>query len=129
MASEEWQGFRSHVCPLRALLNNLTPRINGYCQWLGRSAEVWHGDVSQSQRQRILTDRPDILLTTPESLEAMLVSTKVDPRLLFSGPRPWWSMRSTPSPAMIAGGTCWECWNGCPGWPAAKCSGSDCQRP
>jgi ATP-dependent Lhr-like helicase len=86
MASEEWQGVSVlYVCPLRALLNNLTPRINGYCQWLGRSAAVWHGDVSQSQRQRILTDRPDILLTTPESLEAMLVSTKVDPRLLFSG--------------------------------------------
>lgn len=86
MASEEWQGVSIlYICPLRALLNNLTPRINGYCQWLGRSAEVWHGDVSQSQRQRILTDRPDILLTTPESLEAMLVSTKVDPHLLFSG--------------------------------------------
>lgn len=44
-----------------------------------------HGDVGQPQRQRILLHRPDILLTTPESLEAMLVSTKVDPRLLFSG--------------------------------------------
>ena len=86
MASEEWQGVSVlYICPLRALLNNLTPRINGYCQWLGRSAALWHGDVGQSQRQRILTDRPDILLTTPESLEAMLVSTKVDPRLLFSG--------------------------------------------
>lgn len=86
MASEEWQGVSIlYVCPLRALLNNLQPRIDGYCQWLGRTAAVWHGDVSQSARQRILGARPDILLTTPESLEAMLVSTKVDPRLLFSG--------------------------------------------
>jgi ATP-dependent Lhr-like helicase len=86
MAVEDWQGVSVlYVCPLRALLNNLTPRIDGYCQWLGRTAAVWHGDVSQSQRQRILVDRPDILLTTPESLEAMLVSTKVDPRVLFSG--------------------------------------------
>lgn len=88
MASEDWRGVSVlYVCPLRALLNNLAPRVNGYCQWLGRGAAVWHGDVSQGQRQRILTDRPDILLTTPESLEAMLVSTKVDPRLLFSGLR------------------------------------------
>ena len=86
MAAEDWQGVSVlYVCPLRALLNNLTPRIDGYCQWLGRTAAVWHGDVGQSQRQRILADRPDFLLTTPESLEAMLVSTKVDPRVLFSG--------------------------------------------
>jgi len=86
MAAEDWQGVSVlYVCPLRALLNNLTPRIDGYCQWLGRTAAVWHGDVGQPQRQRILLDRPDILLTTPESLEAMLVSTKVDPRVLFSG--------------------------------------------
>lgn len=86
MAEREWSGVSVlYVCPLRALLNNLTPRIDGYCQWLGRSAAVWHGDVAQSQRQRILAQRPDILLTTPESLEAMLVSTKVDPRVLFAG--------------------------------------------
>lgn len=86
MATEDWQGVSVlYVCPLRALLNNLEPRIHGYAQWLGRSAAVWHGDVAQGQRRRILTDRPDILLTTPESLESMLVSTKVDPRVLFSG--------------------------------------------
>ncbi|MCC9184854.1 DEAD/DEAH box helicase [Mycolicibacterium mageritense] len=86
MATEDWQGVSVlYVCPLRALLNNLQPRLNGYCQWLGRTAAVWHGDVSQAQRQRILTERPDVLLTTPESLESMLVSTKVDPRVLFSG--------------------------------------------
>lgn len=86
MASDEWQGVSVlYICPLRALLNNLQPRIDGYCRWLGRSAAVWHGDVGQSQRQRILVERPDVLLTTPESLESMLVSTKVDPRVLFAG--------------------------------------------
>lgn len=88
MASEDWQGVSVlYICPLRALLNNLQPRIHGYAQWLGRAAAVWHGDVGQPQRQRILAERPDLLLTTPESLEAMLVSTKVDPRVLFSGLR------------------------------------------
>lgn len=88
MASEDWHGVSVlYVCPLRALLNNLQPRIDGYGQWLGRSAAVWHGDVSQPDRQRILQERPDILLTTPESIESMLVSTKVDPRVLFSGLR------------------------------------------
>lgn len=88
MAEQDWQGTSVlYVCPLRALLNNLQPRLHGYAQWLGRSAAVWHGDVGPSARQRILRDRPDILLTTPESLEAMLVSTKVDPRVLFAGLR------------------------------------------
>jgi ATP-dependent helicase Lhr and Lhr-like helicase len=88
MATEDWQGVSVlYVCPLRALLNNLQPRIDGYAKWLGRSAAVWHGDIGQAHRQRILTDRPDILLTTPESIESMLVSTKVDPRVLFTGLR------------------------------------------
>lgn len=88
MAGEDWQGVSVlYVAPLRALLNNLQPRIDGYCNWLGRSAAVWHGDVNQALRQRILADRPDVLLTTPESIESMLVSTKVDPRVLFSGLR------------------------------------------
>lgn len=88
MAIEDWQGVSVlYVCPLRALLNNLQPRIQSYAAWLGRSAAVWHGDVGQSQRQRILVDQPDILLTTPESLESMLVSSKVEARTLFAGLR------------------------------------------
>lgn len=88
MAGEDWQGVSVlYVAPLRALLNNLQPRIDGYCNWLGRSAAVWHGDVNQALRQRILAEQPDVLLTTPESIESMLVSTKVDSRVLFSGLR------------------------------------------
>ncbi|WP_158726435.1 DEAD/DEAH box helicase [Tomitella fengzijianii] len=88
MADGGWEGVSVlYVCPLRALLNNLQPRLDGYCRWLGRSAAVWHGDVGPGARKRILAERPDVLLTTPESLEAMLVSTKVDPRVLFSGLR------------------------------------------
>lgn len=84
MAAEGWTGLSVlYVCPLRALLNNLHPRLETYTGWLGRSAGLWHGDTSQSRRQAMLRDRPDVLLTTPESLESMLVSTKVDARDLF----------------------------------------------
>ncbi|MFR9751684.1 DEAD/DEAH box helicase [Nocardia sp. 004] len=85
MAEQNWRGTSVlYLCPLRALLNNLGPRIHRYAQWLGRSAAVWHGDVGSGDRRRILSERPDFLLTTPESLEAMLVSTKVDARLYFA---------------------------------------------
>ncbi|MDF4251123.1 DEAD/DEAH box helicase [Streptomyces sp. WMMB303] len=86
MASKEWRGTSLlYVCPLKALLNNLLPRLETYAGWLGRSVALWHGDVSHTTRRRILRERPDILLTTPESLEAMLVSTHVDHRGFFGG--------------------------------------------
>ncbi|MEK8143646.1 DEAD/DEAH box helicase [Streptomyces sp. M10(2022)] len=81
-----WKGTSVlYVCPLKALLNNLHPRLETYAGWLGRTIELWHGDVTTAKRRRILAQRPDILLTTPESLESMLVSTHVDHRAFFSG--------------------------------------------
>ncbi len=79
MQEHRWAGTSVlYVCPLKALLNNLGPRLADYAAWVGRSASVWHGDVSQAARRGITRDRPDILLTTPESLESMLVSESVD---------------------------------------------------
>ncbi|GAB3504398.1 DEAD/DEAH box helicase [Amycolatopsis cihanbeyliensis] len=88
MEQRRWHGVSVlYVCPLRALLNNLEGRLASYAAWLGRTAAVWHGDVPTSERKRIQLDEPDFLLTTPESLEAMLVSTKVDARRMFAGLR------------------------------------------
>ncbi|WP_130799644.1 DEAD/DEAH box helicase [Streptomyces otsuchiensis] len=88
MADERWSGTSVlYVCPLKALLNNLLPRLETYSSWLGRSAALWHGDTTAAARKRILAARPDILLTTPESLEAMLVSANVDHASFFSGVR------------------------------------------
>ncbi|MEN4447998.1 DEAD/DEAH box helicase [Mycobacterium sp. SM3041] len=79
MIEGNWSGTTIlYVTPLRALLNNIHPRVSAYCSWLGRSAGLWHGDIGQSERRGMLADRPDILLTTPESIEAMLVSRRVD---------------------------------------------------
>lgn len=88
MVREQWQGLSVlYVTPLRALLNNLYPRITMYGNWLGRRVGLWHGDVGDTARKRILADPPDVLLTTPESLEAMLVSRRIDHERLFSGLR------------------------------------------
>lgn len=84
MASEDWAGTSVlYICPLRALLNNLEHRVNSYARWLGRTAAVRHGDTAQSIRRRLAAERPDILMTTPESIEAMLVSSTLDPRVLL----------------------------------------------
>lgn len=72
-----------YLCPLRALLNNLHVRLEQYASWCGLRVGLWHGDIGAAARRRILDDPPEILLTTPESLEAMLLSVKTDHRGLF----------------------------------------------
>ena len=85
MLSEDWSGLSVlYICPIKALLNNLDVRLQRYCELLGRKSALWHGDVKSSARKRILREPPDCLLTTPESLEVMLVSPNVDARSLFS---------------------------------------------
>jgi ATP-dependent Lhr-like helicase len=78
MLSEDWRGLSVlYVCPLRALLNDLHQRLDRYGQLVGRRVGRWHGDIGQPERNRLLGEPPDMLLTTPESLEAMLVSPHV----------------------------------------------------
>jgi ATP-dependent Lhr-like helicase len=85
MLSEHWTGLSVlYICPIKALLNNLDIRLQRYCTWLGRSAALWHGDVKTAARRRILREPPDCLLTTPESLEVMLISPNIDAASLFS---------------------------------------------
>lgn len=88
LATERWRPVSVlYVCPLRALLNNLRPRLEHYASYTGHRVGLWHGDVGPSERGRMVTDPPDVLLTTPESLEAMLMSTKLDARWFLGGVR------------------------------------------
>ena len=78
MLTESWSGLSVlYVSPIRALLNNQEYRLDRYFKLVGRRACVWHGDTSQSERRRITADPPDCLLTTPESLEVVLTSSKI----------------------------------------------------
>ncbi|MHC4880024.1 MAG: DEAD/DEAH box helicase [Planctomycetota bacterium] len=88
MLSENWSGLSVlYICPIKALLNNLDVRLQRYCTLLGRRSALWHGDVKSPARKRILREPPDCLLTTPESLEVMLVSQNVDAYSLFANLR------------------------------------------
>ncbi len=52
MAEAEWTGLSVlYITPLRALLNNLQPRLAGYASWVGRRVELWHGDTSAGARK------------------------------------------------------------------------------
>jgi ATP-dependent Lhr-like helicase len=88
MATQGWTGLSVlYLCPVKALVNNLEPRLSSYAGWLGRRVAVWHGDVTESRRAAIRREPPDVLLTTPESVESMLVSTRLDHRQFFAGLR------------------------------------------
>jgi ATP-dependent Lhr-like helicase len=88
MLTQAWPGVSViYVCPIKALLNNLEHRLSHYAGLVGRRVAVWHGDVSQSKKGHAIKDAPDILLTTPESLEGMLVSVRIDKQAWFGNVR------------------------------------------
>ncbi len=84
ISAESWKPLSTlYLCPLRALLNNLLPRLERYVAFTGHRVGLWHGDVGDRERRRLDADPPDVLLTTPESLEAILISTRVDAGVFF----------------------------------------------
>ena len=88
MLEESWPGISIlYVSPIKALLNNQEERLDKYMRLVGRRAALWHGDTPQGERKRILSEQPDCLLTTPESLEVMLVSQKIDHHQFFRNVR------------------------------------------
>ncbi|NUP07978.1 MAG: DEAD/DEAH box helicase [Polyangiaceae bacterium] len=88
MDTEDWRPVSVlYLSPIRALLNNQEERVIKLSGLVGRRAFKWHGDTSPGERKRFVADPADILLTTPESLEAMLMSPRVPTRELFAGLR------------------------------------------
>jgi ATP-dependent helicase Lhr and Lhr-like helicase len=73
-----------YVAPIKALLNNQEDRLGLYTEMVGLRRFVWHGDTSSSARKRFLNEPAELLMTTPESLEVMLVSQRIDAKALFN---------------------------------------------
>ena len=73
-----------YLSPIKALLNNQEARLERLAGMLSRRVFKWHGDVGAGERGRFADDPADILMTTPESLEVMLVSRRVPSRRLFA---------------------------------------------
>lgn len=61
-----------YITPLRALNRDMLGRLMEYSREMGLSVQVRHSDITQSQRRAIVTKPPDLLITTPESLQIML---------------------------------------------------------
>ncbi|MEM3394170.1 MAG: DEAD/DEAH box helicase, partial [Candidatus Methanomethylicia archaeon] len=73
MMNEDIRGIRAiYVTPLRALNRDILKRMVEIAEKAGISIEVRHGDTPESIRRRQALKPPKILITTPETLQAIL---------------------------------------------------------
>lgn len=73
-----------YIGPLKALINDQFERLNGFLEDQEIPVWPWHGDISQSVKNRALKNARGVLQITPESLESLLMRRPEEVRRLFS---------------------------------------------
>ncbi|MFX1518555.1 MAG: DEAD/DEAH box helicase [Promethearchaeota archaeon] len=73
--------YALYVTPLKALNRDIFRRIIAIGKDLGISIQIRHGDTPQSQRRKQALKPPNILITTPETLQSILPAKRMGAHL------------------------------------------------
>ena len=74
-----------YIAPLKALINDMSLRIEQWTSYFYFSYTKWHGDVSRTAKDNFIRDPTDFLLITPESLEVIMMNRSEEDRLKIFG--------------------------------------------
>ncbi len=66
-----------YITPLRALNRDMLRRLEYWCSSVGLRIDIRHGDTPVAQRKRQSMEPPDVLVTTPETLQAILPGARM----------------------------------------------------
>jgi ATP-dependent Lhr-like helicase len=69
-----------YITPLRALNRDLMTRLEKLFSEIGLGVGVWHGDTPRSARKRMSWKPPTMVITTPESLQYLIINKDLVPK-------------------------------------------------